>query len=331
MAQVRPPLPAGSRFGLPVLDAGVDHAIEVVAPGVRQGDAAQPAGALAQVGGKAQVPVVAGGEVVAEVAHFPLRLAAGGAHPPLSEARRQEARLTVLPQGKDVERRHGDALTAYAQIDGAGDSHLAGQNLDPGTVEIEVGLGEVAGGVRPGVYVELRFAACVDAAAAVEALPEADAAVEDRSLPPFHVVQNPAAPDGVVPLCEGRHSGCIAVAESGRAGDDKFAVSIVDDLGGLQAGAALMDDGVAPQQQRVAAKGMDHGVGGVAEAVLPFRNGGDFLRRREHFLRGARVRRGGCAGIGVGTPGCRRRRQEREPGEMPPPGRPHRGLPPPER
>ena len=116
---------------------------------------------------------------------------------------------------------------------------------------------------------------------------------------------------------------------AGRAGDHELAAPVVDDLGGLQAGAALMNDGVAPQHQRVAAKGMDVGVGGVPEAFLSIRNGADLFRRGERSFRGARVRRGGCAGIGVGIPGRRRdRRQEQEPGEMSPPDRPHRRLPP---
>ena len=114
-----------------------------------------------------------------------------------------------------------------------------------------------------------------------------------------------------------------------RAGDDELAASVIDDLAGLQAGAAVVDDGVAAQQQRVAPKGMDVGVGGVPEAVLPFRNGADLLRRLEHPSRGARVRGAGFASrrriAAAGS--CRGDRQEQQPGQMPSPGSPHRRLP----
>ena len=48
-----------------------DGTIEVITPGIGEFRATDPAGLLTQVGCQRQIPVVAGGEVVAEVAHLP--------------------------------------------------------------------------------------------------------------------------------------------------------------------------------------------------------------------------------------------------------------------
>ena len=63
----------------------------------------QPAGALPDIAGEGQVPVVVRGDVVAQVAHFPFAQGGTEADGPAPEARGQDAGLAVFAQREDVE------------------------------------------------------------------------------------------------------------------------------------------------------------------------------------------------------------------------------------
>ena len=103
MAELEAPVARGAAALLAIFELGVDAALKAIAHRVVEAGAAEPARALAQIGGQREIPVVAGCEEVAEIAQFPFALLRAKTQGPVAEAGGQDARLAVLAQGEHVE------------------------------------------------------------------------------------------------------------------------------------------------------------------------------------------------------------------------------------
>ena len=138
-----------------------------------------------------------------------------------------------------------------------------------GAVEVEVGMGEVAGGVRPGVNVELLVRQGLDMAAPVVPVLVSDPARGDGALTADQIVDDDLAAKDILPPRQRRLPLDPAAAVRQGPSHDHLALSVVDHLPRLQPGAAGEDDGVSPQQDGVSLDVVDEEtVSGVFESVI---------------------------------------------------------------